>query len=122
MTTTNTNTSKRNSIVTLFVLFVVMFLSTSTVFGQEVNEVKETKNKVSIVEPTTEMVSTENSVAASTTEFAVWFVGSVNKTSTAKKGTLSFGRKQLINSGITTNKVLIKTVLKKIVGQESSVA
>ena len=111
MTTTNTNTSKRNSIVTLFVLFVVMFLSTSTVFGQE------TKNEVSIVEPTT-----ENSVAASTTEFAVWFVGSVNKTSTAKKETLSFGRKQLINSGITTNKVLIKTVLKKIVGQESSVA
>jgi len=116
MTTTNTNTQKRNSIVTLFVLFVVMFLSTSTVFGQE------TKKEVSIVEPTTEMVSTENSVAASTTEFAVWFVGSVNKTSTSKKGALSFGRKQLINSGITTNKVLIKSVLKKIVGQESSVA
>ena len=122
MPTTNTNTSKRNSIVTLFVLFVVMFLSTSTVFGQEVNEVKEIKETVSIVKPTTEMVSTENSVAASTTEFAVWFVGSVNKTSTAKKGALSFGRKQLINSGITTNKVLIKTVLKKIIGQESSVA
>ena len=122
MTTTNTNTQKRNSIVTLFVLFVVMFLSTSTVFGQEVNEVKETKNEVSIVEPTTEMVSTENSVAATTTEFAVWFVGSVNKTSNDKPATLSFGRKQLINSGITTNKVLIKTVLKKIVGQESSVA
>lgn len=119
MTTTNTNTQKRNSIVTLFVLFVVMFLSTSTVFGQEV---KETKNEVSIVEPTTEMVSTENSVAATTTEFAVWFVGSVNKTSNDKPATLSFGRKQLINSGITTNKVLIKTVLKKIVGQESSVA
>ncbi len=116
MTTSNTNAKKNNSIVGIVALFVCMFLSTSTVFGQE------TKNEVSIVEPTTEMVSTENSVAASTTEFAVWFVGSVNKTSTAKKGTLSFGRKQLINSGITTNKVLIKTVLKKIVGQESSVA
>jgi hypothetical protein len=115
MTTTNT-TSKRNlTSVKLFVLFVFMFLSTSTVFGQE------TKETVSIVEPTTELISSENSIATTTTEFAVWFVGS-NKASQTKTGTLSFGRKQLINSGITTNKVLIKVVLKKIVGQDSSIA
>jgi hypothetical protein len=116
MTTTKTVAQKNVTIVRLFVLFVFMFLSTSNVFGQE------TKETVSIVEPTTELVSTENSVATTTTEFAVWFVGSANKTSQTKKGNLSFGRKQLINSGITTNKVLIKMVLKKIVGQESSVA
>ncbi len=125
MTTTKTVAQKNVTSVKLFVLFVFMFLSTSNVFGQEVNnvnEVKETKQTVSIVEPTTEMVSSENSVAGTSTEFAVWFVGSVNKTSNAKPATLSFGKKQLINSGITTNKVLIKTVLKKIVGQESSIA
>jgi predicted small integral membrane protein len=116
MTTTKTVAQKNVTSVKLFVLFVFMFLSTSTVFGQE------TKETVSIVEPTTELVSSENSIATTTTEFAVWFVGSTNKTSQTKPGTLSFGRKQLINSGITTNKVLIKVVLKKIVGQDSSIA
>ena len=116
MTTTNTTSKRNQTSVKLFVLFVFMFVSTSTVFGQE------TAKEVAIVEPTTEKVSTENSIATTTTEFAVWFVGSVNKTSNAKPSTLSFGKKQLINSGITTNKVLIKAVLKKIVGQESGVA
>ncbi len=116
MTTTNTSTQNNLTSVKLFVLFVFMFLSTSNVFGQD------KKETVTIVEPTTTVTTSENTVATTTTEFAVWFVGSAKSTSQTKSSTLSFGRKQLINSGITTNKVLIKAVLKKIVGQESNIA
>lgn len=111
---TTTNTTSKKSTNTLFILFVFMFLSASTAFGQE------DKKTVSVVEPIEEIVA-ENTVA-STTEFANWFINGVNKTTEDKPATLSFGRKQLINSGITTNKVLIKNVLKKVVGQETSIA
>jgi hypothetical protein len=113
MKTTNTTTQKNSSNMKMFVLFVVMFLSSSAMFSQE------TKETVSIVEPTTIVTDT---VASTSTEFAIWFVGSAKISSEAKSSTLSFGKKQLINSGIPTNKVLIKKVLKTIVGQESNIA
>ncbi|MCA0350341.1 MAG: hypothetical protein LCH35_13895 [Bacteroidetes bacterium] len=114
MKTSNTTTQK-NSNIKMFVLFVVLFLSSSTMFAQE------TKETVSIVETTT-IVSTENTVASTSTEFAIWFVGSTTSTPEAKTSTLSFGKKHLINSGIQTNKILLKKVLKTIVGQESNIA
>lgn len=113
MKTTNTTTQKNSSNMKMFVLFVVMFLSSSAMFSQE------TKETVSIVEPTTIVTDT---VASTSTEFAIWFVGSTKTSSQDKKSTLSFDKKNLINSGIPTNKVLIKKVLKTIVGQESNIA
>lgn len=114
MKTANTTTQK-NSNIKMFLLLVVLFLSSSAMFSQE------TKETVSIVEPTT-VITTENTVASTSTEFAIWFVGSTQSTTGAKTSTLSFGKKQLLNSGISTNKVLIKKVLKTIVGQESNIA
>lgn len=114
MKTINT-TSQKNSNIKMFVLFVVMFLSSSAMFAQE------TKDTVSIVEPTT-IVSTENTVASTSSEFAIWFVGSTKSTSEARTSSFSLGKKHLINSGIPTNKILIKAVLKTIVGQENNVA
>jgi hypothetical protein len=116
MTSTVKNSTSKNTLnLKLFVMFVFMFLSSTVMFGQSQN------NEVPTLDKSVE-VSTENTVAASTSEFAMWFIGSVNKTTNDVPKTISFGRKQLINSGITTNKVLIKTVLKKIAGQDSSLA
>ena len=114
MKSTNTTTQKNSSNMKMFVLFVVMFLSSTSMFSQE------TKETVSIVETTT-IINTENIIASTSTEFAIWFVGSTNVSSN-KNATFSFSKKSLINSGIKTNKVLIKKVLKTIVGQENNIA
>lgn len=108
-------TTQKNSNIKMFVLFVVLFLSSSTMFSQE------TKVTVSIVEPTT-IITSENAVASSSTDFAMWFVGNMKSTSETKNATLSFSKKSLINSGIPTNKILLKKVLKTIVGQENNIA
>jgi hypothetical protein len=113
----NTSTSNKLTNVTFFALFVFMFLTSSTVFGQEKKETVSAE-----VATTTIIASSNETIATTTTEFAIWFVGSVNKAFQSKSSTLSFGRKQLINSGINANKVLIKTVLKKVVGQETGIA
>jgi hypothetical protein len=53
-------------------------------------------------------------------DFAVWFMGSVKTTNNTSNG--SFCKKQLINSGINTNSVLIKSFLKKMSSQENGIA
>jgi hypothetical protein len=54
-------------------------------------------------------------------DFAVWFMGS-KKTSNNTSNSGSFSKKQLINSGINTNSVLIRFFLKKMSSQENGVA
>jgi hypothetical protein len=53
-------------------------------------------------------------------DFAVWFMGSKKTTNNTSNGT--FSKKQLINSGINTNSVLIRSFLKKMSSQENGVA
>lgn len=122
MTTATTTSTQRNlTNVKLFVLFVLVMVS-STGFAQA-NTTTEvvavtTATEVSISENATIVISTENSVAASL-DFAVWFMGSKK---TSNKSTGSFSKKQLINSGINTNSVLIRSFLKKVSTQESAIA
>jgi hypothetical protein len=54
-------------------------------------------------------------------EFAVWFMGS-KKTSNTNTSNGTFSKKQLINSGIITNSVLIRSFLKKMSNQENGIA
>ncbi|MDI1317783.1 hypothetical protein [Flavobacterium sp.] len=120
-TATTTSTQKNITKVKLFVLFVLVLVS-STGFAQAsiTNEVlaATTETEVSISKDATIVISTEYSVAASM-DFAVWFMGSKK---TSNKSTGSFSKKQLINSGINTNSVLIRSFLKKISTQENGVA
>lgn len=123
MTTTNNTVAQKNvTNVRLFVLFVLLVLSSNGVFGQEVKVTTVTNTT------TTEVLVSKNDsivIAKETTiasmDFAVWFMGT-NKTTSGSKSNVSFSKKALINSGINTNSVLIRSFLKKVSTQESSVA
>jgi hypothetical protein len=119
MTTTNNTTSQTN--FRLFVLFVLLVLSSTRAFAQTntASVVATTSTEVSISKDATIVNATENTVAASM-DFAVWFMGSKKTTNNTSNGT--FSKKQLINSGINTNSVLIRSFLKKMSSQENGVA
>ena len=122
MTTANNTTTKGNvTNVRLFVLFVLVMLSSTGIFAQTntTSVVATTSTEVSVSKDVTMVITTENNVA-STMDFAVWFMGSRKITNENPNGT--FSKKQLINSGINTNSVLIRSFLKKVSTQENGVA
>jgi len=106
----------------VIVLFVLLLLSSVGMFGQE------TKNE--IVAPV--IVKTVSvTVASSTTsqmELVSWFMGSKqlqmsNGTSTmGTTSTNNSGKKQFINLGMTPNRILSRTFLKKAINHDSTIA
>ncbi len=121
-TTNNTLAQKNVTNVRLFVLFVLLVLSSNGVFGQEVKVAtvtNTTSTEVSISKNDSIVIAKETTIASM--DFAVWFMGT-NKTTTGSKSNVSFSKKALINSGINTNSVLIRSLLKKVSTSESSVA
>ena len=122
MTTTNNTVAQKNvTNVRLFVLFVLLVLSSNGVFGQAKATVTTVANttEVSVSKNDSIVMATETTIASM--DFAVWFMGT-NKTTSGSKSNVSFSKKALINSGINTNSVLIRSFLKKVSTQESSVA
>ncbi len=119
-TATNTSTQKNVTIVRLIVLFVLVLVS-STGFAQTNTSsvVLVPATEVSIAKDTTVTITTANAVAVSM-DFAIWFTGVKKNANSSTNG--SFSKKQLINSGIKTNSVLIRSFLKKISTQENGVA
>lgn len=121
-TTNNTVAQKNVTNVRLFVLFVLLVLSSNGVFGQEVKTTTvadTTSTEVSIAKNDSIVIAKETTIASM--DFAVWFMGT-NKTTTGSKSNVSFSKKALINSGINTNSVLIRSLLKKVSTSENSVA
>jgi hypothetical protein len=117
MTTANNNRIQTN--IKLFVAFVLLVLSSTGAFAQaNTNSVAATATEVSVANDAAIIISTENNVASM--DFAVWFMGSKKTSNNTSNGT--FSKKQLINSGINTNSVLIRSFLKKINTQENGVA
>ena len=122
MTTTNNTTTQGNvTNVRLFVLFVLLMLSTTGAFAQTntTSVVATTSTEVSASKDAATVINTDNAVASSM-DFAVWFMGSKKTSNNTSNGT--FSKKQLINSGINTNSVLIRSFLKKVSTQENGVA
>lgn len=123
MTTTNNTVAQKNvTNVRLFVLFVLLVLSSNGVFGQEVKVAtvtNTTSTEVLVSKNDSIVIAKETTIASM--DFAVWFMGT-NKTTTGSKSNVSFSKKALINSGINTNSVLIRSFLKKVSSSESSVA
>lgn len=121
---TSNNTMNQGNVtnVTLFVLFVLLMLSTTGAFAQAntTNVVETTSTEVSISKNATNVITTDNSVASTAMDFAIWFMGSKKTTNDSSNGT--FSKKQLINSGINTNSVLIRSFLKKVSSQEKGIA
>ena len=121
-TTNNTVAQKNVTNIRVFVLFVLLVLASNGVFGQEVKTTTEanvTSTEVSVTKNDSMVIAKETTVASM--DFAVWFTGT-NKSTPASKSNASFSKKALINSGINTNSVLIRTILKKVSSSESSVA
>ena len=119
MTTVN-KIAAQNTNTTLFILVVVMFLLSCTgVFAQNNTAATNTTTEVTIEKNATTITTTDNTVAASM-DFAVWFMGTNKYSNETNNGT--FSKKQLINSGINTNSVLIRTFLKVVISQGNNVA
>jgi hypothetical protein len=118
--TQNTSNTLNKGLVTL----VILFLFTSAgMFGQT----KEVTT-VQPVTPTIEVAIESNQMIAldSNAEFMSWFMGS-NQTQSLKvsndneaSSTIS-RKKQIILSGITPNKVLYRTLVKKVISQENAI-
>jgi hypothetical protein len=124
MTATSKSITQKNiTNVRLFVLFILLVISNSGVFGQNKIEVSTITNSsgVSFSKKPTIIISSENNIASISMDFAVWFIGTKN-TSSNNKSNGGFSNKQLINSGINTNSVLIKSIMKKISYQGNGVA
>jgi hypothetical protein len=124
MTTAN-NTSKLGNLTNfkLFVSFVLLILSSTGAFAQANTSsvVVTTSTEFSASNDAKMIITNDKVVASSTMEFAVWFMGS-KKTSNDASSNGTFSKKQLINSGINTNSVLIRSFLKKMSTQEKGIA
>jgi hypothetical protein len=117
--TNNTTTNKR-----LFVLFVLLVLSSARMFGQEAKNV--------IVAPVAFTNTIEVAAAGDATdsqmELVSWFMGSkqsqVSNTgnTSGNISTNKTGKKQFINNGITTNRILSRVFLKKTINHDSTIA
>jgi hypothetical protein len=107
----------------LFVFFVLLLLSSTGSFAQaDTNSVVETiSTEVSLSNDDKMVISNDKALASSAMEFAVWFMGT-KKTSNDTTSNGTFSKKQLINSGINTNSVLIRSFLKKVSTQEKGIA
>ena len=106
------NTQKR-----LVVLLVLLMLSSVKMFGQE-------KTAVVTIEENSSVVATTNLVAASDSDidFMNWFMGTKQAQSASNSNpdsTLNT-KKQLINSGGSTNRVLYKTLVKKLISIDNA--
>lgn len=106
-------TTKKNNF-RFFILAIFMFLFYTTSNAQ-------TNPEKVVVDSCTLTITSIQAKDIVSMDFAIWFMGTINNT---EKSTISktFSKKQLINSGIITNSVLIRSFLKKISNQESSIS
>lgn len=120
MTTANNNRTQTN--IKLFVAFVLLVVSSTGAFAQAntTSVVATTSTEVSVSSEVKMVIATDKAVASTTMDFAVWFMGSKKTTNDSSNGT--FSKKQLINSGINTNSVLIRSFLKKVSTQGNGIA
>jgi hypothetical protein len=107
------------------VLMAAFFLSSVGMMAQ---------NKTTVEVPVLEIPATPSSIEKvktlavdSNVEFLNWFMGA-KQSQTIQENTSSEGstnpskKKQIISSGVTPNKVLYRTLMKKVISQESAIA
>lgn len=121
MNTTSPATSfiSKNSMF-LVLFFVVFLLSSSRTFGQTAVATAEVCDTVAV------SVVTESAVAfESDVDFVNWFMGSKqtqNISKSSETSTTISRKKQIISSGVTPNKVLYRTFMKRVISQEIAIA
>lgn len=123
----NLNTNQlitENKRVLLF--FILFLLSSVGMFGQNksnFNEKVAVENQASFIKvvPSSSLVSIESQI-----DFVGWFMGSKQpqmqsgfESETSASRTIT--KKQILSSGITPNKVLYRTFMKKVSSQDNSI-
>ena len=119
-TTTQNTTTNRRTIVIFFVLFL---LSTLGMFGQTKATPTATQASTAIVKVVN--VPLQEVALDSDVDFMSWFMGakqtqSVKENTIGNNNTIIARKKQILSSGITPNKVLYSTFVKKVISQESA--
>lgn len=125
MTTNTLNNTTFTKVNTKgFLFLVVLFLMSSfSMFAQSTSDVtsKVSNDEVVTVEIKTALVLDDTQL-----DFMNWFMGSkqsqsANDFSTTNDNSSSSRKKQIISSGVTPNRVLYRTLLKKVVSQENAI-
>lgn len=122
-TLNNKNTFLQENKTGFVVLFILFLLSSVGMFGQEVKSTLVVEN-----ESTTVVTSTEITIAdgAADIEFMTWFMGSNQskntiETSGVNDSSAASRKKQIISSGATPNRLLYRTLVKKVASQANAI-
>jgi len=125
--TQNTNTQNSFSRIGVVAVFVLFLLSSVGMFGQKVQP-----TATSIITFEVSMAASDETVASAkatttttnaTINFVSWFMGTKQTPATIQSNDFSTStKKQMINSGIAPNRLLIKTFLKKATNYNSIIA
>ena len=127
--TQNTNIQNSFSRIGLVAVFVLFLLSSVGMFGQKVQP-----TATSIITFEVSMAASDETVASAkatttttttnaTINFVSWFMGTKQTPATIQSNDFSTStKKQMINSGIAPNRLLIKTFLKKATNYNSIIA
>ena len=125
-TTQNTNTTTSFSRKGLVLVFVLFLVSSVGMFGQNVQPSATSTStfEVSMASADETVASTQATTTTNTTmNFVSWFMGTKQTPSTNSSNDFSTStKKQMINSGIAPNRLLIKTFLKKATNYNSTIA
>ena len=125
-TTQNTNTSTSFSRKGLVLVFVLFLVSSVGMFGQNVQPTATSTStfEVSMASTDETVASTQATTTTNTTmNFVSWFMGTKQTPSTNSSTDFSTStKKQMIQSGIAPNRLLIKTFLKKATNYNSTIA
>lgn len=120
-----TTVNQKTSTVTLVVMFALLLLSSVQMFGQNV-ATSEAAIATSAITVAADDNTTATTVTATATEsnanmnMVSWFMG----TKQTPKANIDKGasKKQMINSGVAPNRLLMKAFLKKASNYQSTIA
>ena len=124
-TTQNTNTSTSFSGKGLVLVFVLFLVSSVGMVGQNVQPAASTVTfEVSLASSDETVATTQAATTTNTTmNFVSWFMGTKQTPSNNQSGEFSTStKKQMIQSGIAPNRLLIKAFLKKATNYNSTIA
>jgi len=124
-TTQNTTIQNSFSRTGLVVLFVLFLLSSAGMVGQNVQPAASTVTfEVSLASSDETVATTQTATTTNTTmNFVSWFMGTKQTPSNNQSGEFSTStKKQMIQSGIAPNRLLIKAFLKKATNYNSTIA
>jgi hypothetical protein len=126
MKTATQNTIIKNSFsgIRMVVLFVLLVASSFTMVGQNKNEVVASKVTFQVVTSDETVTASQSNVTTnSSMNFVSWFMGTKQTPNANQSADATVSqKKQMINSGIAPNRLLIKAFLKKASNYSSTIA